>query len=245
MEQPELRAGVNRLVESHLGYAHAIAAEVLKKLPSSVNRADVERSAEFGLLQAASAYDPSKSAVFTTFAYYRIRGAIYDDLRHVSRVSKFSEAGNAYIIDHSFVSAPADSREAEYAELRQVTSHIVTSYLLSRNSVYEKPASSSVESPLHQVLRKERQKQLQEALRRLPKMNRKVINSYYFRGLSFADIGRELGFSEASAWRLHAKSLEMIRAALEEKATKRSDRGLLAGEAAGRKKPASFQDAVR
>ncbi|MBV8071423.1 MAG: hypothetical protein JO270_16050 [Acidobacteriaceae bacterium] len=83
MERPEPRAGVNRPVESHLGYAHAIAAEVLK-LDSSVNRADAERSAEFGLMQAASAYDPSRSTAFTTFAYHRIRRVIYEDLRHVS-----------------------------------------------------------------------------------------------------------------------------------------------------------------
>jgi len=235
MERPDPRDDIKGLVESHLGYAHAIAAEILKKLPARVDRADVERAAEFGLIQAANAYDSSRGISFTTFAYYRIRGAIYDDLRQAWRTSKFEEAVNAYMIDYSSAPVSAAGPEAEYREIRRITSHIVTSYLLSLDSLRCEPDSRSTESPLQRVLRKERHRQLQEALRRLPEKNRKVIESYYFAGLSFEQIGRDLGFSESSAWRIHAKSLEMIRTFLDEATTNRDKSNrLLADSAAGK-----------
>jgi RNA polymerase sigma factor for flagellar operon FliA len=219
MERPDSRDRIRLLVESHLGYAHAIAAEMLKKLPASVNRADVERAAEFGLTQAANSYDPSRTNSFATFAYYRVRGAIYDDLRRASRAITFEEAANAYMIDYSSCQASAASPEAEDREVRRLTSHVVTSYLLSLDSMRQEPSSRSIESPLQRVLRKERQKQLREAVSRLPEKNRRVIAGYYFAGLSFGQIGRDLGLSESSAWRIHAKSLEMIRTILDEKTT--------------------------
>jgi len=45
MTEP-LTTNPNRLIEAYRSYAHAIAAEVLKKVPPSVDRDDVIGSAE-------------------------------------------------------------------------------------------------------------------------------------------------------------------------------------------------------
>jgi RNA polymerase sigma factor for flagellar operon FliA len=66
---------MNELIESHLGYAHAIAADLAGRYPPNI--ADLESAAELGLVQAARSYDPSRAVSFATFAYYRIRGAIF------------------------------------------------------------------------------------------------------------------------------------------------------------------------
>ena len=41
-----------------------------------------------GLLEAASRFDPEAGAHFMTFAYYRVRGAIYDGLRQMGWLSR-------------------------------------------------------------------------------------------------------------------------------------------------------------
>jgi RNA polymerase sigma factor for flagellar operon FliA len=222
MEKPDPQSGTRSLVESHLGYAHAIAADMLKTLPPSVDRADLESAAVFGLLQAANAYDPSRGISFATFAYYRIRGAMYDDLRRACRASNFKEAANCYMLDYSSQPAPAAEPEAEYLEVKRITSNVITTYLLSLESMPREPGDRLNESPLDRLLGLERQKQLREALSRLPERNRKVMEGYYFSDLSFSQIGQELGLSESSAWRIHAKSLEMLRSILDEKTTKQS-----------------------
>src|SRR5258707_4953824 len=71
----------HRLIESHLSYAHAIAAEIVKTLPIHVERGDLQAAAELGLTEAAHSYDHRPGVQFKTFAYYRIRGAVYDAVR--------------------------------------------------------------------------------------------------------------------------------------------------------------------
>ncbi|MGH9630030.1 MAG: sigma-70 family RNA polymerase sigma factor, partial [Bryobacteraceae bacterium] len=79
---PELpRTDPDRLIETYRSYSHAIAAEILKKLPPAVDRDDVIGAAELGLVEAVRNFDASRSVLFKTFAYYRIRGAVYDALR--------------------------------------------------------------------------------------------------------------------------------------------------------------------
>src|SRR5882724_3392753 len=85
MTEP-LTTNPNRLIEAYRSYSHAISAEILKKLPSSVDRDDVIGAAELGLVEAAQNFDPTRGVLFKTFAYYRIRGAIYDSLRKVGRL---------------------------------------------------------------------------------------------------------------------------------------------------------------
>jgi DNA-directed RNA polymerase specialized sigma subunit len=73
-----------------------------------VEREDVNRAAEFGLLQAAHAYDSSRGISFATFPY-RVKGTIYDHLRSSWRAAEFNEAANELMRDYS-ESPPAARR---------------------------------------------------------------------------------------------------------------------------------------
>ena len=62
-----------------------------------------------GLLEAADRFDPSIGANFMTFAYYRIRGAIYDGLRGMGWMSRteyakarFEERANEYLAEVAY-----------------------------------------------------------------------------------------------------------------------------------------------
>jgi RNA polymerase sigma factor FliA len=202
---------MNDLVEKHLAFAHAVAAEVLKKYPARVLRDDVERAAEFGLLQAARAYDASRGIAFTTFAYYRIKGAIYDDLRRSFRAAKFEEAANEYMRDYSeSVATPATADDA-YEEVRNIASSVVTGYLLSLESLPQEPEQKNGQSPLDSVLQSERRNGIEAALTQLPAKNCEVLQKYYFEDLSYEEIGEQMGLSRSWVCRIHAKGLELMR----------------------------------
>lgn len=214
----ELRVGElyretkNELVHSHLGYAHAIAAELLKGCPPNIQRGDLDRAAELGLVQAANSYDASRGISFVTYAYYRIRGAVYDELRQTRRVNKFEEAANEYMKDYTSNMPPAVTPGA--GELKNVASRVVISYLLSIDSLSHEPASKTTESPIERMLRKERQQTIHRALGELPKRTREVLEGYYFQDLSLKQIGYRMGISESRVSRIHAKGLEQMRAVL-------------------------------
>src|SRR5215469_3777051 len=103
---------MNELIEIHIGYAHSIAAELAGKYPPNITRADLERAAEFGLVQAAQSYDPSRSVSFTTFAYYRVRGAIFDEVRKSWHASHLKISPEHATVQES---AAPSSVEEEYS----------------------------------------------------------------------------------------------------------------------------------
>ncbi len=212
---------ITSLIESHISYAHAVAAELLARFPAHVDRQDVRAAAEYGLVQAANAYDASKGVAFTTFAYYRIRGAVFDLLRETIKATRFEEAANEYMMDYS---AGAGAGAPSYAEVQNVAAGIIASYVLSLKNPSSEPPVQNAEAPLQTLLRQEQQKGIREALKTLPEKNRQVLEAYYFEDLSLEEIGKRLGLSKSWVSRMHAKGLEMLRPAVERTLSPRAER---------------------
>ena len=65
----------------------AQAEERSKKLPKHVDFEDLVSLGQVGLAEAARQCEPGRGVAFTTFAYYRVRCAIFDGLRQMTGVS--------------------------------------------------------------------------------------------------------------------------------------------------------------
>ena len=216
-------AQIHRLVETHRSYAHAIAAGVLKTLPSRVERTEIESAAELGLTEAAGSFDHRPGVQFKTFAYYRIRGAIYDAIRKATWFSRAqykqvqAEAGvNEYFADAA--SQPANG-PCEIEELERHVGAAVSCYMLSLDSNKVKAAVDPTESAERTMLQREQESALTTALKRLPERNRAVLEAYYFDGRTLEDIGAEYGLSKSWTCRLHAKGIELLRESMGVRAT--------------------------
>ena len=214
---------IHRLVETHLSYAHAIAAGVLKTLPRHVERTELESAAELGLTEAASTFDHRPGVQFNTFAYYRIRGAIYDSIRKATWFTKGQQkqlqaeaATNEYFADAA--SQPANG-PCDLAELDRHVGAAVSCYMLSLDSNKVKPAVDPADSAEKNLLKAEQKSALALALERLPERNRVVLEAYYFAGRTLEDIGTEFGLSKSWTCRLHAKGIELLRDSMGVRAT--------------------------
>ena len=69
------------LVDRHMDYARALTHKIARGLPSNVDFDELVGFANLGLTEAAMKFQPDLGVAFTTFAYYRIRGAVFDGLR--------------------------------------------------------------------------------------------------------------------------------------------------------------------
>jgi len=207
---------MNELIENHIGYAHAIAAELAGKYPPNITRADLERAAEFGLVQAAQSYDPTRSVTFATFAYYRIRGAIFDEVRkswHASHLKLDSDNSTTDDI------AETCSVGEECASRDEFDKHAVfesRGRFVLLESTYLERTPAKTESPASRVLRKEESKAIQEAIQQLPHRHRLVLEAHYFEDLSLVNIGRQLNLSKSWVSRIHAQALARLRKLLPE-----------------------------
>lgn len=213
------RPDTDRLIETYRSYAHALAAEVLRSFPS-VDKDDARGAAELGLVEAANSFDPSRGVLFKTFAYYRIRGAIYDSLRKMGWFAKdsarlrFESGANEYLKDHSETNPGSGSAQGSYQELKEITGSVLNSYFLSLNTVIEELPETRTLSAEARYLRREMNEKLRSALTALPAKNRQVLESYYFGEETLECIGTRLGLSKSWVSRLHAKSLDLLREAL-------------------------------
>ena len=75
---------LDRLIEESLGLVRSLASQIHRKGPPNVDLEDMIAYGQIGLAEAAHDFDPSRGNQFSTYAYYRIRGAIYDGLAKMS-----------------------------------------------------------------------------------------------------------------------------------------------------------------
>jgi len=212
------RADSTKLIEAHIGYSHAIAAEVIRKLPPDLERKDIQGWAELGLVEAANSFDPKRGVQFKTFAYYRIKGAIYDGLRKMGWYSKgqyhqmrFEMHANDYLADVSAEAARPSSAAAQLQDLKDTTANLVSCFMLSLEAMPQEPRDEKQVSAEEEVVRNQETRNLRTSLAQLPETNRRVLEFCYFEGLTLEETGRKLGLSKSWVCRLHAKSLEMLR----------------------------------
>ena len=84
---PSNRA-LDQLVTTHGALVRAIAVNIHSKLPVHVELCDLVQEGMRGLIDAARRYDPRRGVAFTTYAKYRVRGAILDGLRQFDPASR-------------------------------------------------------------------------------------------------------------------------------------------------------------
>src|SRR4030095_2508594 len=94
----------NAIITQYTPYVRSIAGKIKKTLAKEIEFEDLVEYGMIGLLEAAERYDAGMGANFMTFAYYRIRGAIYDGLGGMGWMSRseyarvrYEEKANAYM----------------------------------------------------------------------------------------------------------------------------------------------------
>ena len=76
--------GPEQLIFACQGLVRSLAWRFAQRLPRNVELDDLIGYGQVGLAQAARDFDPARGVRFTTYAYYRIRGAIMDGLSRMS-----------------------------------------------------------------------------------------------------------------------------------------------------------------
>lgn len=205
------------LIAEYMPYAASIASRVYQSLSRVVEYEEVLSSARLGLLEASKRFNTNAGVDFKTFAYYRIKGAIYDGLRKAGWIPrtlyaklKFEEAANDYL---QFMSEHADSRTIDPAdeEVAETVNSLASIYIISMDAqedfdVEDVGAPCLEESMEYRQVRRH----MREAINSLPDVEKKLIKMYYFQNRTLEDVGRELNLSKSWISRLHAKALELL-----------------------------------
>ena len=77
-----------QLIAQCQGLIRSLAVKIQKGLPRHIELDDLISYGQIGLAEAARDFDETRGGQFTTFAYYRVRGAIYDGVSKMAWVSR-------------------------------------------------------------------------------------------------------------------------------------------------------------
>jgi RNA polymerase sigma factor for flagellar operon FliA len=220
----EARATPQQLIEECQGLVRSLAAGIRRKLPPHVDLEDLVAYGQIGLVEAARDFDPGRGGRFSTYAYYRIRGAIYDGL---SKMSWFGRQDQR-LIRQERISNDLLRLEGEQAEaaaegdltadvrwLRNVTRSLAVVYLATQagpegtGSLESVADQNEPEAPTIAV-RREIGQRLHELIAALPPEAGTLIRATYFEGLTIQEAGSRLGVSKSWASRLHARALQRL-----------------------------------
>jgi len=73
-----------QLMEEHQGLVRSLALNIMRRMPQRLELEDLIAYGQVGLAEAANSFRPERGGRFSTFAYHRIRGAIYDGVSKMS-----------------------------------------------------------------------------------------------------------------------------------------------------------------
>lgn len=215
----ELERRRDAIVAQYMPYATSIANRVYQTMSSAVDYDDVLCNARLGLLEAAKRFDDTQQVEFRTFAYYRIKGAIYDGLRRTGWLPrslyskiKFEEAANEYMQHMSQRSTAFQNSEDREHEIVDTVNSLASIYVISLDEGDEEIDIEDVDAPdvagraeFHQI-----RGYMREAINTLPPKEKQLIMMYYFQNRTLEEIGEKLDLSKSWTCRLHARALEML-----------------------------------
>jgi RNA polymerase sigma factor for flagellar operon FliA len=228
---------VNQLVEKHLSLVQAIARKVKKTLNASIELDDLVGYGSKGLVEAAERFDARHGVAFTTFAYYRIRGAIYDGLRAMGWYSRADyaryraeERANEYLRNRADregagqaqmgsagaagATGPSASEAATLAEVHEILSSVATVHITSLEAA-SSVADDSLPAADVAVDKHRLSHRVRKAVAALPDKERRLMELYYFADKNLEEAGAELGLSKSWACRLHARAVDLLRDAMD------------------------------
>ena len=195
---------------------------------------DLVSAGTIGLIEAIDRFDPERNIKFTTFATFRIRGAILDVLREIDWAPRKlrSTVKQVYKVisdlQNKLGRNPTEDEVAEkmsisVKEYRKVLESIYTDRFVSLQDIVfqHEEGKISLESFIDnqqdeqwRQSSEELQKQLKDILKALPTKERLVLTLYYYEGLNLADIASVLDVTESRVCQIHAQSLLLVKAKL-------------------------------
>ena len=224
----------DQLIMDYSPLIRFVAQRIGSRLPSNIDIEDLISSGVIGLMDAIDKYDPSRDNKFKTYAEFRIRGAILDELRIQDWVPR-SVRDKAKRLDRMASDLEQKfGRKATDDELSQALGMPIDEFfdmnakvkgvqLLSiddfggtngnteRRSLLDSLENPNSKNPFTQLRNASARDILRRHIDELPEKQKLVLQLYYFEDLNLKEIGRILEVTESRVSQLHTQAIEKLK----------------------------------
>jgi RNA polymerase sigma factor for flagellar operon FliA len=211
-------------VLEHIGLVHKTAIHLKARLPDSVDLEELVQIGMVGLLEASKSYDPARGDDLAKFASSRIRGAILDEVR---KRSPLSRNDNNYVKSEDDAIAAFMSRQGrppstpeliaelditadEYHKKRSRKNHFNAS---SYEELEEGGTSFSNKTPAPEeaVEREEMLEALTGKISNLTIREQQVLSLYYSQSMNLREIGAIIDVTESRVSQILSGAVNILR----------------------------------
>jgi RNA polymerase sigma factor for flagellar operon FliA len=231
--EPVVRVPREKLLERYTPLIKYVVERLSVGLPKNVDHDDLMSAGILGLLDAYDKYDAGKGTKFETYAVWRIKGAVLDQLRaldwasrSVRRKAREVEASTRRLDQRLGRSATEEevAKEAKMslADYHRLMDQVRGAVLLSLDETRSPEDGDSlglaevIEDPnapdvLARLEEEETRLVLLDTLNRLPEQERIVVALYYYEHMTLREIGVTLGISESRVSQVHSRAVLRLR----------------------------------
>ncbi len=219
----------SQLIRDNIYLVDILVGRMVTQVPSFMNKDDMKSAGMVGLLDASNKFDPSNNILFKTFAEYRIRGAILDEMRKLdwfSRSLRDKQNKIAKTIAKLELELGRDPEEQEVAKSMDLSLDDYRSMLaqvghlgcvsLNETLDHSSEGRSFLETladqrsstiPGKRIEDQELTETIAGILAQLTEKERLVISLYYYEELTQKEISEILEVSEGRVSQLHSQAL--------------------------------------
>jgi len=214
-----------------------IAQRIAVRLPSHVDVNDLMSSGMIGLIDALEKFNPDRDIQFKTYAEFRIKGAILDELRSLDWVprsvrQKINQLEDVYSsLEQNLKRAATDEEVAEFlgVEMEELYCMLKKANGISligmeslgkdlsdeeRMNLIESLTGSRKTDPSVLLKVKEIKDITAKAIEELPEKERIVVSLYYYEELTMKEIGKVLDITESRVSQVHTRAILRLRGKL-------------------------------
>jgi len=227
----------NDLLKRFAPLVRHVVERVAATLPRNVDHEDLYSAGVLGLLDAHAKFDTGKGVKFETYAVWRIKGAVLDQLRSLDWASRSMRRkarnldGVTRKLDQKLGRAASEeevarelkmSRDDFYRLLDHVRGAVLVSLDESRSNDGDDqgtladhladPSAVDLEEKLEE---EQNRRMLLRTIDCLPEQERLVVALYYYEHLTLKEIGRTLGISESRVSQVHTRAMSRLKLRLQ------------------------------
>lgn len=219
----------NAYATQHVGLVEKVAKRLARKLPRHVRMDELISAGMMGLLDASERFDPDRNDRFESFAEFRIRGAMLDDLRARDSLSRdmrriCNELADATAsLANQLGRAPSEGEVAERMgisvdEIRarqgKLSGQSVVGFDDADPAFLDRVADDSAATPYDLTAKRELFGQMVDHIEGLPERMQQVLALYYCEDLNLKEIAAVLGVTESRVCQIHTEATRRLRSSL-------------------------------